>query len=399
MDEESFEDAAETLLHADAHEEGGLAMNNRALLEQQRGAIFELIRDMGKQLLTGNINLVNMSMPVKMFEPRSYLQKLSDVWVHSRILLKAAACDDPMTRLKWMITWFVAGLQHVFQSWRKPFNPILGETWQATLDDGTTVFFEQISHHPPVSAFQMIGPGNEYEFAGYSQPEVQYKGNAVKTTARGKRRVKFADGSMVEITYPKYYLRGILYTSRPRGDIGGTARFVDAQHGLCCEVNFGKVQDATDKLLQRPDAFSGSIFRYCTDLSAVSNGLVKKELKPRKSLSGLAKSFHSVLSSSSVHQPEPQFHRLEEMSTCSGNWLSHLDWEGQRYWTLAEDNADSWHPSSNPLPSDSRFREDLQCLLDESPNWQIAQAAKEKLETRQRTDAKLRKEASRSAGA
>ena len=50
--------------------------------------------------------------------------------------------------------------------------------------------------------------GNSYEFAGYSQPEVQYKGNAVKTTARGKRRVKFADGTVVEITYPKYYLRG-----------------------------------------------------------------------------------------------------------------------------------------------------------------------------------------------
>ena len=95
----------QTLLHADAHEEGGLAMNNRALLEQQRGAIFELVRDMGKQLLTGNINLVNMSMPVKMFEPRSYLQKLSDVWVHSRILLKAATRDDPVLRLKWVITW------------------------------------------------------------------------------------------------------------------------------------------------------------------------------------------------------------------------------------------------------------------------------------------------------
>ena len=67
---------------------------------------------------------------------------------------------------------------------------------------------------------------------------------------------------------------GILYTSRPRGDIVGTARFVDARHNLCCEINFGKVADATDKLLQRPDAFSGSIFRYCTDFSAVSNGLV-----------------------------------------------------------------------------------------------------------------------------
>ena len=92
---------------------------------------------------------------------------------------------------------FVAGLQHAFQSWRKPFNPILGtdnlpalthclshsfamatltlacslrihcespavgagETWEATLDDGSEVYFEQISHHPPVSAFQLIGPG------------------------------------------------------------------------------------------------------------------------------------------------------------------------------------------------------------------------------------------------
>ena len=54
---------------------------------------------------------------------------------------------------------FVAGLQHCFQSWRKPFNPILGETWQATLSDGTELFLEQISHHPPISAFQMFGPG------------------------------------------------------------------------------------------------------------------------------------------------------------------------------------------------------------------------------------------------
>ena len=55
---------------------------------------------------------------------------------------------------------FVAGLQHVYEDFRKPFNPILGETWQATLpQDGTHLFVEQISHHPPVSAFQMQGPG------------------------------------------------------------------------------------------------------------------------------------------------------------------------------------------------------------------------------------------------
>lgn len=80
-------------------------MNNRVLLEQQRAAIFELVRDMGKQLLTGKVNLLNMSMPVKMFEPRSYLQKLADVWVYSRMLSTAAAQEDPVMRMKWVLTW------------------------------------------------------------------------------------------------------------------------------------------------------------------------------------------------------------------------------------------------------------------------------------------------------
>jgi hypothetical protein len=95
----------QTLLHPDAHEDGGLAMNNRALLEQQRGAIFELVSTVSRQLLTGQVNLVNVSMPVKMFEPRSYLQKLSDVWVHSRMLTVAANSEGPVLRLKWVVTW------------------------------------------------------------------------------------------------------------------------------------------------------------------------------------------------------------------------------------------------------------------------------------------------------
>ncbi len=52
-----------------------------------------------------------------------------------------------------------------------------------------------------------------YQYSGYSQPEVQYKGNAVKTTAAGKRRITFKDGTIIEITYPKYYLRGNLPSS------------------------------------------------------------------------------------------------------------------------------------------------------------------------------------------
>lgn len=34
----------------------------------------------------------------------------------------------------------------------KPFNPILGETFQGFVD-GNPVYMEQISHHPPVAAY------------------------------------------------------------------------------------------------------------------------------------------------------------------------------------------------------------------------------------------------------
>jgi hypothetical protein len=40
----------------------------------------------------------------------------------------------------------------------KPFNPILGETYQMKV--GSTVFYgEQISHHPPVSSIFVKGDG------------------------------------------------------------------------------------------------------------------------------------------------------------------------------------------------------------------------------------------------
>ena len=71
-----------------------------------------------------------------------------------RALRREAEWHGPL-----LLCRFVAGLQHVYQSWRKPFNPILGETFESVLSDGSRVYVEQISHHPPISAFQLDGPG------------------------------------------------------------------------------------------------------------------------------------------------------------------------------------------------------------------------------------------------
>jgi hypothetical protein len=47
-------------------------------------------------------------------------------------------------------------------------------------------------------------------FSGLSQPEVSYGANAIKTTAKGFRRVSFPDGTEIEAIYPFYFMRGAL---------------------------------------------------------------------------------------------------------------------------------------------------------------------------------------------
>ncbi|GFH31221.1 uncharacterized protein HaLaN_30217, partial [Haematococcus lacustris] len=188
---DAAEGAEPAQLHPDAHEEGGLACNNEELLKQQREAILGWVGSMGKKLFTGNFNLINTPFPVVMFEPRSYLEKLADVWVYPHFLLQASQTKDPVHRMKLVMTWFVAGLHHGFEKWKKPFNPILGETWQAELADGSSMFLEQISHHPPITAFNLEGPGGAYKFNGLSQPNVSLllKHSGIRTVAKGYRYI------------------------------------------------------------------------------------------------------------------------------------------------------------------------------------------------------------------
>jgi hypothetical protein len=69
----------------------------------------------------------------------------------------------------------------------KPLNPVIGETLQATYSDGTQLYCEQISHHPPISYFLVIGPRNEYRYYGYYDYEAKAGLNSGKVINTGRR--------------------------------------------------------------------------------------------------------------------------------------------------------------------------------------------------------------------
>ncbi len=73
------------------------------------------------------------------------------------LLMNAGNTTDPVERMKYVVTFAISGLCRQV-SFHKPFNPILGETYQSKFPNGVEVYCEQISHHPPISSWQVIHP-------------------------------------------------------------------------------------------------------------------------------------------------------------------------------------------------------------------------------------------------
>uniref|UniRef100_A0A3B3BA92 Oxysterol-binding protein n=1 Tax=Oryzias melastigma TaxID=30732 RepID=A0A3B3BA92_ORYME len=107
-------------------------------------------------ILYNNIgkDLSRVSMPVVLNEPVSLLQRLSEELEYSELLDIANHIDDPYERMVYVAAFSISG--YAWASWRyryKPFNPVLGETYESVREDrGFHYISEQVSHHPPISA-------------------------------------------------------------------------------------------------------------------------------------------------------------------------------------------------------------------------------------------------------
>lgn len=99
-------------------------------------------------------DLSKVSMPVELNEPLNTLQHLCEELEYSELLDKAAETDDPYERMVLIAAFAASGYASTyFRAGSKPFNPVLGETYECIREDkGFRFFSEQVSHHPPISA-------------------------------------------------------------------------------------------------------------------------------------------------------------------------------------------------------------------------------------------------------
>ncbi|XP_024124072.1 oxysterol-binding protein-related protein 3 [Oryzias melastigma] len=107
-------------------------------------------------ILRNNIgkDLSKVAMPVSLNEPLNMLQRLCEELEYSELLDRAANTHDPYERMMYVATFVVSGYASSYhRTGGKPFNPVLGETFECNRPDkGFRFVAEQVSHHPPISA-------------------------------------------------------------------------------------------------------------------------------------------------------------------------------------------------------------------------------------------------------
>lgn len=107
-------------------------------------------------LLYKNIgkDLSKISMPITLNEPLSMLQRLCEELEYSELIEKAVNLEDPYERMIYIAAFAVSSYASTgYRAGHKPFNPILGETYECDRPDkGWRFIGEQVSHHPPISA-------------------------------------------------------------------------------------------------------------------------------------------------------------------------------------------------------------------------------------------------------
>ncbi|KAF2351752.1 Oxysterol-binding protein [Trinorchestia longiramus] len=74
--------------------------------------------------------LSKITMPVVFNEPLSFLQRVTEYLEYANLMNKAIYEDDPVNRMQYVMAFAVSGLASNWERLGKPFNPLLGETFE-----------------------------------------------------------------------------------------------------------------------------------------------------------------------------------------------------------------------------------------------------------------------------
>ncbi|KAF5791273.1 putative oxysterol-binding protein [Helianthus annuus] len=202
-------------------------------IEKEKGvSLWSMIKDnIGK-------DLTKVCLPVYFNEPISSLQKCFEDLEYSYLLDRAyewGKRGNGLMRILNVAAFAVSGYASTEERSCKPFNPLLGETYEADYPDkGLRFFSEKVSHHPMIVACHCEGKG--WKFWGDSNLKSKFWGRSIQLDPVGVLTLEFDDGEVFQwnkVTTSIYNLiLGKLYC-----DHYGTMR-IQGNKNYSCKLKF-----------------------------------------------------------------------------------------------------------------------------------------------------------------
>ena len=356
--------------YANSNEKPGLLYKNEEAKKKIYKTAKYLVAKMGKNILTGK-SILNVSFPVFIFDKRT----LHQAFCHEHrlapyYLTRAAYSPDVLERLKWVTVHLISFL-HLTTTQVKPFNPLIGETFQCRIGN-LRIYLEHTVNHPITANFYGIDDDGLYEMFGYQITDASVTPNTCMATRLGLYYIRFIkDNTTFRIRIPDALVRGTTVGDR-LFSYENKCLVIDTTNRLCSYIEMNPPEKKSSGGMlggffkkstktNFPDFFQGHI---------VNSKYI--QVDENASNHTLLKGYHSICK-------------------ISGEWTNNLMFDDVEYWRIDEENAlTMYHDENYRLPSDGSLRTDLLCL--EKDKEDASQKEKERLEVRQREDRKLRAE-------
>lgn len=222
----------------DSEELGSSGVQGSEVQEGNKHFLWHIIT----QLRPG-MDLSKVTLPTFILEPRSFLEKMADYYYHCDLLNDAIQIEDPVLRMTNIVKWYLSGFYKVPNGAKKPYNPILGEKfrcfWDSPRTNSRTFFIaEQVSHHPPVTAFHVSNRKDGYVINCSLLSRSKFGGNSVSAILDGKAKLHLINrNETYTISMPFANCRGILLGSLTM-ELGGKVEISCRETNCRCEIDF-----------------------------------------------------------------------------------------------------------------------------------------------------------------
>ncbi|GAB1607369.1 oxysterol-binding protein-related protein 9-like isoform X1 [Argonauta hians] len=204
------------------------------------------------------MDLTKVVLPTFILERRSLLEMYADFFAHPDLFVKIADIDNPKDRMLQVVRWYMSAFHAGRKSEiaKKPYNPILGEIFRChwkipgsncstaenplfpwATEDNLIFIAEQVSHHPPISAFYAEHFDKRISLDGYIWTKSKFLGLSIGVHMIGQAVLSLPDFEEEYIfTFPNGYGRSILTV--PWVELGGKVSLTCPKSGYSANIEF-----------------------------------------------------------------------------------------------------------------------------------------------------------------